>query len=72
MNSIAQELNGKRTEKSHFDEFLPVIDPTTLIYTFKDGSKAKVIQGREPCDPYIAATTTTMSSRPTYTWKAYD
>ena len=66
--TTAQELDGKLTEEAHFKEF--ELDPKTLIYTFKDGSKAIILTHMIPCEPYMTASLSTMSIKAEYRWKA--
>lgn len=64
--TIAQSLHGRRVEILKDVDFK--FDPSTLIYTFEDGSRAKVITRMEDCEPYQTASLTTMSKRPYKEW----
>lgn len=69
--TIARQLHDKKVEGTKIDSSIQ-FDPSTLIHTFQDGSKAKIIQRREECKPYISASQSTMSHINVGYWKALD
>jgi hypothetical protein len=66
--TIAQKLNGKK-EKEVKVEGVVNYDAMSAIYTFEDGSKGYLLTISEPCEPYIAASQSTMHLRPVKYWR---
>jgi hypothetical protein len=67
--TIAEQLHGRDESYSLDDMGQIVFDPTTLVYTFKDGSQAKLITSFNECEPYVTASLSTMSKVPVRNWK---
>lgn len=67
MSSIASLLDGKLVHPDHL--LKSSYDRITGVYTFRDSSQAKHIVEIVNCEPYIAPSTTTMSTRNVYRWK---
>jgi hypothetical protein len=67
--TLAQSLDGKlvspvERENSFYDKMAGV-------YTFGDGSKAKIITYFEPCEPRLVGAVTVINNR-IYKWRAIE
>lgn len=71
--TIAQKLHNKEVDDTKgIIEGSTNFDPTTLIHTFSDGSKAKVITNLEDVPPFMTKSLSTSSKAHVRYWKALD
>ena len=69
--TIAQSIHDKSVDDTKIEGEIG-FDPTNLIFTFHDGSKAKVIQRMESCKPFLSKGLSTMSHESVGYWKCLD
>lgn len=62
---ISDNLHGKRVDDI---TVRAVYDPKTNLFTFEDGSYARMITKLENCEPHLSSTLSTISVRPYKVW----
>lgn len=62
---ISDDLHGKRVDEVSIKT---VYDPKTNLFTFEDGSYARMITKFEDCEPYVSSALSTISVRPYRIW----
>lgn len=71
--TIAQKLDGKEVDNGNkIIVGETAFDPTTLIHTFNDGSKAKIITRFEIVAPFMTKSLSTSDKKHVKYWKALD
>jgi hypothetical protein len=63
--TTAEQLNNQQVEEIPEHQF----DPSTGIYTFTDGSRAKILTRLRECKPRITASLSTSSVESVYVWQ---